>query len=179
MTLNIGIIYIIYILKLLPKFLLLGYLEKNSIVLIGKSSYLYSIMLFLKNHTNSIVNMLIDICGVDFPQRLLRFSIVYNCCSIIYCFRLCIKTMVNEDTTIISLNAIFLCCEWWEREVWDMFGIFFINHTRLRRILTDYGFWGYPFRKDFPCVGFNELRYSESSQKTIYEDVDLSTYQRA
>jgi len=102
----------------------------------------------------------------------------YNCFSIKYNYRLRIKTILNELFALISLNKLFLSSRWWEREVWDMFGIFFSEHARLRRILTDYGFIGYPLRKDFPNVGFYEVRYSESQQKVIYEPLEFSCYTR-
>jgi len=133
---------------------------------------------FLKKHTNTLIGSIADICAVDYTQKYLRFEVVYNTFSFKYNYKLRVKTIINEITALPSLSSLFLSSNWWEREVWDMFGIFFYDHSRLRRILTDYGFIGYPLRKDFPNVGFYEIRYSESLQKVTYEPLEFNCYTR-
>jgi len=131
--------------------------------------------LFFKKHTNTLLNVLSDICAVDYPQKKLRFEVVYNFYSLKYNYKLRLKVSVLEIMAIVSLYNIFLSSNWLEREVWDLFGVFFCDHSRLRRILTDYGFIGYPLRKDFPSVGFYEVRYSEILQKVTYEPLEFNT----
>jgi NADH-quinone oxidoreductase subunit C len=132
---------------------------------------------FLKHHTNSLLTMLLEITAVDYPQKQMRYEVVYILCSLQYNYRLRLKVIVHEVVSLTSLTPFYLASDWHEREVWDMFGIFFNNHGRLRRILTDYGFTHFPLRKDFPSIGFQEMRYSESLQKTVYEPIELVTPQ--
>jgi len=167
-----------YFIKLIPNFIIFSYIEKTELTLVVNHKSLYFLMFFCKKHTNILINCISDITAVDYPGKFLRFEVFYNCFSIKYNYRLRIKTILNELFALISLNKLFLSSSWWEREVWDMFGIFFSEHARLRRILTDYGFIGYPLRKDFPNVGFYEVRYSESQQKVIYEPLEFSCYTR-
>jgi len=167
-----------YLIKLIPNFIIFAYIEKLELTLLVNYKSLYFLMFFCKKHTNILINCISDITAVDYPGKFLRFEIFYNCFSIKYNYRLRIKTIINELLALVSLNKLFLSSNWWEREVWDMFGIFFYEHARLRRILTDYGFIGYPLRKDFPNVGFYEVRYSESQQKVIYEPLEFSCYTR-
>jgi len=175
---SLSYFFINYLLRLVPKFLLFSYVDKSEIVFVTKSNAIYSFLFFLKKHTNSLVNIIMDICAVDYPQKYLRFEVVYNTLSFKYNYRLRIKSQIDEINALASVSVLFLSANWWEREIWDMFGIFFYNHNRLRRILTDYGFIGYPLRKDFPNVGFYEVRYSEVLQKVVYEPVEFSAYNR-
>jgi len=117
---------------------------------------------------------LVDICAVDYPEKKNRFEINYILLSITYNQRMVIKTYVDEITPIHSVVKIFNNSNWLEREAWDMFGIFFQNHPDLRRILTDYGFVGYPFRKDFPLTGFIEYRYDDVNKAVKGEVLELS-----
>ena len=112
--------------------------------------------------------------AVDYPSRPLRFEVVYNFLSIQYNSRVRVKSCLDEVTPISSLTPLFSSAAWWEREVWDMFGIFFSNHPDLRRILTDYGFTGHPLRKDFPLTGFLEVRYDDSEKRVINEPVEMT-----
>jgi NADH dehydrogenase (ubiquinone) Fe-S protein 3 len=129
---------------------------------------------FLKHHINSQFKILIDVTAIDYPARLLRFELVYNLLSIRYNSRIKIKTCIDEITPISSVAAVYSSAGWWEREVWDMFGIFFFNHPDLRRILTDYGFQGHPLRKDFPLSGYVEVRYDDSEKRVLTEPVELT-----
>jgi NADH/F420H2 dehydrogenase subunit C len=129
---------------------------------------------FLKNHINSQYKILSAISGVDFLGKKYRFSVCYEFLSLKFVNRLRLKTYVNEITPVPSIVHIFPNANWWEREVWDLYGIFFENHPDLRRILSDYGFEGYPMRKDFPLYGYIELRYDERHKRIVAEPVEFS-----
>ena len=129
---------------------------------------------FLKNHCNSQCKQLIDVTAVDYPSRKKRFSLVYQLLSVHSNSRIRLKTHVDEITPVNSMTAVFSSAAWWERECWDMFGIFFSNHPDLRRILTDYGFQGHPLRKDFPLSGYVEVRYDDSEKRVVTEPVEMT-----
>ncbi len=131
-------------------------------------------MRFLRNDSNCRFEMLIDACGVDYPEREKRFDVVYNLLSLKHNYRIRVKVPVNEDEAVPSLVELFPAIAWFEREAYDMFGIFFEGNPDLRRILTDYGFEGHPFRKDFPLTGYVEVRYDETQKRVIYEPVKLT-----
>ena len=132
-----------------------------------------STILFLKTNERCKFKQLIDITAVDYPQREKRFKIVYLLLSHENNLRIIININIDEKTTVPSIIKIFPSANWMEREVFDMYGISFKDHPDLRRILTDYGFKGYPLRKDFPLTGHTEVRYSEDKKKVIYEPVKL------
>ena len=132
-----------------------------------------STILFLKTNEKCRFRQLIDITAVDYPQREKRFKIVYLLLSHENNLRIIINTNINEKETVSSITKIFPSANWMEREVFDMYGISFKDHPDLRRILTDYGFDGYPLRKDFPLTGHTEVRYSEEKKKVISEPVKL------
>jgi NADH/F420H2 dehydrogenase subunit C len=133
------------------------------------------VLFFFKYNINSQFKLLMDICGIDNMQKYEnRFEISYNLLSVKYWTRMHVKIHVNEFTPVNSVIKIFKSANWYEREIWDMFGIFFKNHSDLRRILTDYGFEGFPLRKDFPQTGYVELRYNNDYKHLIYEPVELS-----
>jgi NADH-quinone oxidoreductase subunit C len=134
---------------------------------------LISVIIFLKTSEKCKFKQLIDITAVDYLQREKRFKIVYLLLSLENNLRIVTSVNVNEKTVIPSLTKIFPSSNWMEREVFDMYGISFKDHPDLRRILTDYGFKGYPLRKDFPLTGHTEVRYSESLKKVISEPVKL------
>jgi NADH-quinone oxidoreductase subunit C len=115
----------------------------------------------------------IDICGVDYPTREKRFDVVYHLLSPYQNQRVRIKVATDEDTPVPSVTSVFPGADWFEREAYDLYGILFTGHPELRRILTDYGFEGYPLRKDFPLTGFVEVRYDDELKRVIYEPVDL------
>ena len=132
-----------------------------------------STILFLKTNKKCKFKQLIDITAVDYPQREKRFKIVYLLLSHENNLRIIINTSIDEKETVPSITKIFPSANWMEREVFDMYGISFKDHPDLRRILTDYGFKGYPLRKDFPLTGHTEVRYSEEKKKVISEPVKL------
>ena len=132
-----------------------------------------STILFLKTNEKCKFKQLIDITAVDYPQKEKRFKIVYLLLSHENNFRVIINVNIDEKDLIPSITKIFPAANWMEREIFDMYGISFKNHPDLRRILTDYGFEGYPLRKDFPLTGHTEVRYSEDKKKVISEPVKL------
>ena len=144
------------------------------ITLIVYTKDLLNILLFFKNNFLCQFKILTCISGVDYPKNHFRFVIVYDLLSIRYNTRIRIKIFTYELGSIFSSTNIFSAAGWFESEVWDMFGIFFKNHINLKRILTDYGFNGYPLRKDFPLSGFIEMRYNETQKRVINESVGLS-----
>ena len=117
--------------------------------------------------------MLVDICGVDYPERQHRFDVVYHLLSVEHNQRLRIKLMVDGETPVPSVTEVYNAANWFEREVWDMYGVLFSDHPDLRRILTDYNFEGHPLRKDFPLTGYVEVRYDTEEKRVIYDDVKL------
>ena len=132
-----------------------------------------STILFLKTNQKCKFRQLIDITAVDYPEREKRFKIVYLLLSHENNLRIIININIEEKDIVPSITKIFPSANWMEREIFDMYGIKFIDHPDLRRILTDYNFKGHPLRKDFPLTGFNEVRYSEKEKKVIYEPVKL------
>lgn len=139
-------------------------------------------LLTSKSHAKEIVqylkekkfNILTDLSAVDYPDREERFEIIYNLLNIFDNQRVIIKFGLKDQEELESIADVFNAAIWYEREVWDMFGVYFTNHPDLRRILTDYGFEGNPLRKDFPLTGFKEVHYDESQKKVIYSPVKLA-----
>ena len=134
---------------------------------------LLDVILLLKTNKDTKFKQLIDITAVDYPENKKRFKIVYLLLSHESNQRILVSYFINENEKISSLVNIFPSANWMEREIFDMYGIKFNDHPDLRRILTDYGFEGFPLRKDFPLTGHNEVRYSEEEKKVIYEPVKL------
>jgi NADH/F420H2 dehydrogenase subunit C len=128
----------------------------------------------LKRHINFQYKMLSCLSGLDLINCKYRFGVVYDLLSLTYNTRLRVKVFVNEITSVNSVVDIYINSDWWEREVWDMYGIYFNNHPDLRRILTDYGFEGYPMRKDFPLSGYVELKYDQSKKRIVLEPLELA-----
>ena len=140
----------------------------------AKLEDLIGVLFFLKNSTSSRFRVLVDIAVQDHPKNKERFLIVYNLLSLKYGTRLLLSASIKEGSVIPSCTHIFPSANWFEREVWDMFGIFFRGHPDLRRILTDYGFEGHPLRKDFPLTGYIETRYDVGQARIVYEPVELA-----
>jgi len=139
-----------------------------------KKNKVYSLIKKLKDLEKSKFNQIIDITAIDYPSRELRFDIVYILLSLSMNQRVVVKTSININETVDSITSLFKAANWYERECYDLFGIKFINHPDLRRILTDYNFEGHPLRKDFPLTGDNEVRYDELEKRVVYEPVNLS-----
>ena len=132
------------------------------------------LLVFLRDDVNCQFKQLMDICGVDYPERPQRFEVVYNLLSLVHNNRVTVKVMLDDNSSIPSVSKVFSSADWWEREIWDLFGIFFSGHPDLRRILTDYGFDGHPLRKDFPLTGYVEVRYDDAQKRVVYEPVKLT-----
>ena len=132
-----------------------------------------AVLNFLKNDVQCQFYSFIDLCGVDYPARARRFDVVYHLMSPRQNQRIRVRVTTDEDTPVPSATEVFPGAEWFEREAYDMYGILFTGHPDLRRILTDYGFDGYPLRKDFPLTGFVEVRYDNEVGRVVYEPVEL------
>ncbi|XP_012250862.2 NADH dehydrogenase [ubiquinone] iron-sulfur protein 3, mitochondrial [Athalia rosae] len=132
------------------------------------------VLSFLKDHQNAQFVNIIDITAIDVPNRQYRFELIYNLLSLRYNSRIRVKTYTDELTPIDSACDIFKGANWYEREIWDMYGVFFANHPDLRRILTDYGFEGHPLRKDFPLSGYVEVRYDDEKKRVVAEPLELT-----
>ena len=145
----------------------------QELVIIVKSKLLYDILVLFKYHIPYQFNLLTCITGVDYPANKYRFSLVYDLLSIRFNIRLRIKTFSHELFGVDSCNQLYFTAGWYECEIWDMYGVFFKNHSNLKRILTDYGFEGHPLRKDFPLSGFVEMKYNETEKRVINESIEL------
>ena len=148
--------------------------EKGELILTVYLDSIIWVLNFLRDDSGCLFKVLIDICGVDFPDRNPRFEVVYQLLSPAQNQRLTVKVETNADIPVPSATGIFSSAGWFEREVWDMFGISFSGHPDLRRILTDYGFEGHPLRKDFPLTGYVEVRYDDEQKRVVYEPVKLT-----
>lgn len=158
--------------KILPVLRLELFNKENNFLV--STALLKKILVVLKNHFKFQYKMLTCISGVDYPENFFRFHIVYELLSLKFNSRLRLKICVNELIPINSIKNIFSSSSWWECEIWDLFGVFFINQQNLTRLLTDYGFKGYPLRKDFPLSGFTESRYNSVKNRVVYENIELS-----
>lgn len=154
--------------------LLRSAIDKGELVLHVEPRHLFSIMCFLRDDQNCLFSQLIDLCGVDYPDRETRFEVVYNLLSMKHNHRIRVKLKTNDDVPVPSIVGVHPAAGWFERECWDLYGLFFDGNPDLRRILTDYGFEGHPLRKDFPLTGFVEMRYDEEQKRVIYEPVKLT-----
>ena len=148
--------------------------DNNLIELYFTKTHLVEICKKLKDDNEFNFNQLLDITAVDYPSREFRFDLIYILQSLKQNKKIILKTSLKEGQPIASLTEIHKAANWYERECYDLFGIEFINHPDLRRIMTDYNFEGYPLRKDFPLTGHTEVRYDDLEKKVIYEPVKLS-----
>ena len=146
--------------------------DKNLIILIDQSN-LVEVIKFLKDEDMFSFTQLIDLCGVDYPHEEIRFQVVYNLLSMNNNSRITIKAFTDKSNSVPSIKEIFPSADWYEREAFDLYGINFLGHDDLRRILTDYGFEGHPLRKDFPLSGNVEVRYDHVQERVIYEKINL------
>ena len=147
--------------------------RKNEISLSCSNNDCKKVILFLKDNPSFNLDTLIDITAIDYPNETKRFTVVYNLLSVTKNFRIKIKLKISEQESVLSICDIFSSANWYEREIWDLFGIKFSEHPDLRRLLTDYDFEGHPLRKDFPLTGFTQVRYDEELNKVISEPVKL------
>lgn len=161
-----------YIEKHLEESLVSLLIEKGELCLLTKVEHLESVIIFLRNSCKFL--QLSDVCGVDYPNRDERFEVVYHLLNMHKNLRIRIKISVRENIEVPSICRLFKAANWFEREVFDMYGIPFKNHPDLRRILTDYDFKGFPLRKDFPAYGEVEVFYNEAERSVVYESVKLN-----
>ena len=159
------------IFKILPIVRFELYNKESSFLV--KTNMIKEILTIFKNHFNYQYKILTCISGVDYPENLYRFQVVYELLSIKYNSRIRLKVIIDELTPVNTVENIYAAATWWECEIWDMFGIFFINQFNLTRLLTDYGFQGYPLRKDFPLTGFIEARFNCPKNRVVYENLEL------
>lgn len=135
---------------------------------------LYRVIKFLRDDGDCRCNQLVDITAVDYPARPERFEVVYNLLSLRHNHRVRVKVTTDEQLPVATVVPLYPTAGWFEREVWDMFGVFFSDNPDLRRLLTDYGFEGHPLRKDFPLTGYVEMRYDVDQKRVVYEPVKLT-----
>ncbi len=146
----------------------------GELTLSARAASIRRLLTFLKDDAGCLFKQLVDVCGVDWPGRQPRFDVVYHLLSLKHNQRVRVKVAVDEDIAVPSATAVFSAAGWFEREVWDMYGVVFADHPDLRRILTDYGFEGHPLRKDFPLTGTVEMRYDDEQKRVVYEPVKLT-----
>ncbi len=153
--------------------LLSSEVDKGELCLVVAPENIVSVMTFLRDDIKCVFKVLVDLCGADYPKKPKRFEVVYNLLSMVHNMRIRVKVCVDEDEMVPSVVPIFSTATWFEREVWDMYGVPFSGNPDLRRLLTDYGFSGHPLRKDFPLTGYVEVRYSDEEKRVVYEPVSL------
>ena len=145
----------------------------NDLSIYVNNENLYNLLKFLRDDEDFLFSQLTDLCGVDWPENEIRFQVVYNLLSMSNNSRIRVKTFTDNNDSITSVSKLFPCAEWYEREAYDLFGIVFIDHPDLRRILTDYGFIGHPLRKDFPLIGNVEVNYDLNKERVVYQPVTI------
>ncbi|PPJ53731.1 hypothetical protein CBER1_00839 [Cercospora berteroae] len=163
-----------YLISCLPKYIQQFSVWKDELTIYIPPSGVIPTFTFLKNHTAAEFTCIADITAVDYPTRDQRFEVVYNLLSVRHNARIRVKTYADEATPVPSITSLYDGANWYEREVYDLFGVFFVDHPDLRRILTDYGFDGHPLRKDFPLTGYTEIRYDEEKKRIVVEPLELT-----
>ena len=158
----------------LPSAVLQHTVARGELTLVVERAEIVRVLTDLRDDSSCLFEVLIDICGVDHPEREKRFDVVYHLLSPRKNQRIRVKCEADEETPVPSAVGVFPAANWFEREAYDMYGILFSDHPDLRRILTDYGFQGFPLRKDFPLTGYVEVRYDDAQKRVIYEPVKLT-----
>ena len=146
----------------------------DELMVTARAEQIVKVVTFLRDDPMCLFKVLVDICGTDYPERPKRFDVVYNLLSLVHNQRIRIKVEADDETPVPSITAVHNSANWFEREIWEMYGVMFSDHPDLRRLLTDYGFEGHPLRKDFPLTGFVETRYDEERKRVVYDPVKLS-----
>jgi len=163
-----------YVSAALPGDIAKAELQHGELILTAKRDAIVKVLTLLRDDAKCEFQLLVDLCGADYPDRPARFEVVYNLLSLTQNHRVRVKVETDEETPVPSVVSIFSVANWFERETWDLYGIFFENHPDLRRLLTDYGFDGHPMRKDFPLTGYVEVRYDDEQKRVVYEPVKLT-----
>ncbi len=148
-------------------------LEYGELTIAANAADIAAVLTFLRDDKDCGFVCFIDICGADYPEREQRFDVVYHLLAPYKNRRIRVKVQADEDTPVPSVIDVFPSANWYEREVFDLYGVLFSGHPDLRRILTDYGFAGHPLRKDFPLTGYVEVRYDDEAKRVVYEPVKL------
>ena len=149
-------------------------ISRDELVIVVRRELIVRVLTFLRDDVNCQFKQLMDVCGVDYPGRRERFEVVYNLLSLTHNRRIRAKVWTDEQSAVPTVTGVFNSAGWWERETYDLYGIWFREHPDLRRILTDYGFEGHPLRKDFPLTGYVEVRYDDELKRIVYEPVKLT-----
>jgi NADH-quinone oxidoreductase subunit C len=149
-------------------------ISRDELVIVVRRESIVRVLTFLRDDVNCQFKQLMDVCGVDYPGRPERFEVVYNLLSLTHNRRIRVKVWTDEQSAVPTVTGVFNSAGWWERETYDLYGIWFREHPDLRRILTDYGFEGHPLRKDFPLTGYVEVRYDDELKRIVYEPVKLT-----
>jgi len=163
-----------YIAGELPDDILSSEVVLGQLTLTVKRQSIVKVLKMLRDDVNCQFRQLMDVCGADYPELGQRFEVVYHLLSMTQNNRIRVKVLTDAETPVPSATAAFSSANWFEREAWDLFGIYFSDHPDLRRILTDYGFEGHPLRKDFPLTGYVEVRYDDEQKRVVYEPVKLT-----
>jgi NADH dehydrogenase (ubiquinone) Fe-S protein 3 len=163
-----------YLMSCLPKYIQQFSVWKDELAIYIAPAGVIPVMTFLKYHTAAEYTQVSDITAVDYPTKDQRFEVVYNLLSIRHNSRIRVKTYADEATPVPSICDLYDGANWYEREVYDLFGVFFVGHPDLRRIMTDYGFDGHPLRKDFPMTGYTEIRYDEEKKRIVVEPLEMT-----
>ncbi len=145
----------------------------DELIITSRPDAVVKVLTYLRDDVNCQFKQLMDVCGADYPEREPRFEVVYNLLSLNHNNRVRVKVQTDDSTPVPSVSGVFSSAGWWEREAWDLFGIYFADHADLRRIMTDYGFEGHPLRKEFPTTGYVEVRYDDELKRVVYEPVKL------
>ncbi len=148
----------------------------GELTVLAEASRIAKVLGVLRDHPDLRFQQLTDICGVDYPERAKRFEVVYHLLSLIKNRRVRVKVQTDETVPVPTVTGVYPCADWYEREAFDMFGVYFDGHPDLRRILTDYGFQGHPLRKDFPMTGYVEVRYDDEQKRVVYEPVKITEF---
>jgi len=154
-------------------------IDHDQLILHASRDHIVKLLAFLRDDPLCLFVQLVDVAGVDYPSRPQRFEVVYHLTSFKYNRRIRVKIQTDDKTPVPSVSSLFSSANWFEREVWDMYGVLFSGHPDLRRILTDYGFEGHPQRKDFPPTGYVELRYDVEQKRVVYQPVQLTQAYRS
>ena len=157
----------------LPGDVIRSEIVRGELILWAERPAIVRVLTFLRDDPHMLFKQLVDLCGVDYPDRVERFEVVYNLLSLRHNRRIRVKLATDENEPVPSVTGVFSSANWYEREAWDLFGVYFSDHPDLRRLLTDYGFEGHPLRKDFPLTGYVEVRYDEDQKRVVYEPVKL------
>jgi NADH-quinone oxidoreductase subunit C len=157
----------------LPGDVIRSEIVRGELILWAERPAIVRVLTFLRDDARMLFKQLVDLCGVDYPDRIERFEVVYNLLGLKLNRRIRVKVATDENQPVPSVTGVFSSANWYERETWDLFGVYFSDHPDLRRLLTDYGFEGHPLRKDFPLTGYVEVRYDADQKRVVYEPVKL------